>query len=102
MIQLLAEILPQAALLAADSSDGDGGELALLLAGPASGIAFYWFVYRHYRNIDKSHDFERKTAIGAKPVQGWEQKIDTIKGTRERNTKGRNESTHRTRVKRVE
>ena len=46
----------------------DDGSLWLLAAGPAGGTALYWFLYRYYRNTDKSHDFEHETAVVAKPV----------------------------------
>ena len=58
-------------------SDDNG--LFLLALGPAGAGALYWAIYRYYRNTDKSHAFERETAVDAKPVTGtalmqlWEQ-----------------------------
>ena len=50
----------------------DDGGLAILLLGPAGATGLYWFLYRYYRNTDKSHAFERETAIDAKPVTGMD------------------------------
>jgi hypothetical protein len=46
----------------------DDGGLSILLLGPAGATGLYWFLYRYYRNTDKSHDFEHETAVVAKPV----------------------------------
>jgi hypothetical protein len=78
----------------------DDGGLWLLLAGPASGTGLYWFLYRYYRNTDKSHAFEHETAVDAKPVTGTDQKVDEIKGTRETRIRGDNVGAYRTRVQR--
>lgn len=81
----------------------DDGSLALLLLGPAGGTGLYWMLYRYYRNTDKSHAFERETAIDAKPVTGSEgdRKVDRVTGTRESRIKGDNASAYRQRVERV-
>ena len=79
----------------------DGGQLALLLLGPAGGTALYWALYRYYRNTDKSHGFERETAIDAKPVTGSERKVGEIKGTQQTSISGDNVHEYRARVKRV-
>ena len=81
----------------------DDGGLALLLLGPAGGAGLYWMLYRYYRNTDKSHAFERATAVEAKPVTGSERdrKVDDIKGTRESRIKGDNVAAYRTRVERI-
>lgn len=79
----------------------DGGALALLAAGPASAVGLYWLLYRHYRNTDKSHAFERETAVEAGPIGGTQDKVDEIKGTRESRIDGENQNAHRTRVRRV-
>ncbi|MCL2091270.1 MAG: hypothetical protein FWH11_08640 [Micrococcales bacterium] len=100
-MSLLTEVLPQL-VLAAESSDSDGGELWLLLAGPAAGAGMYWSLYRYYRNTDKSHSFERETAVVAQPVQGEEHKVDEIRGTRSSTTDGRNEGSYRRRVQRID
>ena len=80
----------------------DGG-MALLLLGPAGGAGLYWTLYRYYRNTDKSHAFERETAIQAKPVTGAEgdRKVDTVKGTRETRIAGDNVREYRQRVQRL-
>ena len=82
----------------------DDGGLWLLAMGPAGATALYWALYRYYRNTDKSHAFERETAVDAKPVGGIEQdrKVDEVKGTRETRITGDNVGEYRKRVKRVE
>ena len=79
----------------------DDGGLALLLLGPAGGAGLYWMLYRYYRNTDKSHAFERETAVDARPVSGTDRKIDEIKGTRETRIRGDNVRDYRRRVERV-
>jgi hypothetical protein len=79
----------------------DDGGLWLLAAGPAGATALYWALYRYYRNTDKSHAFERETAIEAKPVTGSETKVDEVTGTRETRIKGDNVRNYRDRVNRV-
>ena len=82
----------------------DDGGLALLLLGPAGATGLYWFIYRYYRNTDKSHAFERETAVDAKPVTGADQdrKVDEVKGTRETRIRGDNVAAYRERVQRIE
>jgi hypothetical protein len=78
----------------------DDSGLWLLLAGPASATGLYWFLYRFYRNIDKSHSFEHETTIDAKPVTGSDTKVDKVTGTRETRIRGDNVHDYRTRVQR--
>ena len=82
----------------------DDGGLALLLLGPAGATGLYWMLYRHYRNTDKSHAFERETTVDAKPVSGSDQdrKMDEVKGTRETRISGDNVREFRKRVKRIQ
>jgi hypothetical protein len=81
----------------------DDGSLALLLMGPAGGAGLYWALYRYYRNTDKSHAFERETAVIAKPVTGAtsDHKVDTVKGTRQTRIAGDNVGEYRKRVERI-
>ena len=81
----------------------DDSSLAILLLGPAGGAGLYWMLYRYYRNTDKSHAFERETAIVAKPVTGAERdhKVDEVKGTRQTRITGDNVEAFRQRVERV-
>lgn len=81
----------------------DGGEFMLLLAGPAGGAGLYWMLYRYYRNTDKSHDFERETAVVTKQVTGIEddRKISEVTGTQDARIEGDNVSDYRKRVSRV-
>lgn len=80
----------------------DEGGLALLLLGPAGGAGLYWFLYRYYRNTDKSHGFERETKVEAKPVTGSDHQVGTNNGTRESSIRGNNVSEYRQRVARLE
>ena len=80
----------------------DDGGLAILLLGPAGATGLYWALYRHYRNTDKSHAFERETTVEAKPVTGSDSKIDEVKGTRETRISGDNVREYRKRVKRIQ
>ena len=79
----------------------DGG-MWILLAGPAGATGLYWALYRYYRNTDKSHAFERETAIDAKPVTGSDQKVDEVDGTQATRISGDNVSAYRSRVQRIE
>ena len=82
----------------------DDGSLALLLLGPAGATGLYWMLYRYYRNTDKSHAFERETAIDAKPVTGadGDRKVGVNNGTQERRISGDNVADYRERVQRLE
>ena len=79
----------------------DDGGLWLLALGPAGAVGLYWVLYRFYRNTDKSHAFERETAVTAQPVTGSDEKIDEIKGTQETSIAGSNAGEYRQRVQRV-
>ncbi len=79
----------------------DDGSLWLLLAGPAGATALYWLLYRYYRNTDKSHAFERETAVKAQPVSGTDEKVDEVRGTRKTRIPDDNVREHRKRVARV-
>ena len=79
----------------------DDGGLWLLALGPAGATGLYWYLYRYYRNTDKSHAFERETKVEAKPVTGSDSKVDTVTGTRETRIRGDNVKAYRTRVQRI-
>ena len=80
----------------------DDSGLWLLALGPAGATGLYWYLYRYYRNTDKSHAFERDTAVEAKPVTGSEHKVDEVKGTQETRIRGDNVRAYRKRVQRVD
>ncbi|MEO8162046.1 MAG: hypothetical protein ABI588_11565 [Arenimonas sp.] len=80
----------------------DDGGLAILLLGPAGATGLYWFLYRYYRNTDKSHAFEHETAVVAKPVTGSDAKVDEVKGTQKTHIDGDNVREYRHRVERLE
>ncbi len=79
----------------------DESGLWLLTLGPAAGAGLYWAIYRYYRNTDKSHAFERETAVDAKPVTGSESKVGEVKGAWEPQIGGNNVKAFRRRVKRA-
>jgi hypothetical protein len=79
----------------------DDGGLWLLLAGPAGATGLYWALYRYYRNTDKSHAFERETAVEARPVTGSDDKVGEVKGTQQTQISGNNVHDYRDRVERV-
>jgi hypothetical protein len=79
----------------------DDSGLWMLLAGPASAAGLYWGLYRYYRNTDKSHAFERETAIEAKPVTGTDQKVDEVIGTQRTRIPDDNVRAYRKRVTRI-
>lgn len=77
--------------------------LALLAIGPAGAAGVYWFLYRYYRNTDKSHYFERETDIKTKTISGAEddRKVGEVRGTRETTIRGDNVRDYRRRVQRM-
>jgi hypothetical protein len=77
------------------------GALWLLAAGPAGAAGLYWLLYRYYRNTDKSHAFERETAVDAKPVTGSETQVGEITGTQQTRIDGNNVGEYRKRVQRM-
>ena len=79
----------------------DDGGLSLLLLGPAGATGLYWFLYRYYRNTDKSHAFEHETKVEAKPVTGSDEKVGVVKETRETGIPGDNVREYRDRVERL-
>lgn len=80
-------------------SDDNG--LWLLAVGPAGAAALYWALYRYYRNTDKSHAFERETAVEAQPVTGSDDKVGENNGTQATSIAGSNAGAYRQRVERV-
>lgn len=70
----------------------------LLALGPAGATAFYWGMYRYYRNTDKSHAFEHETRVEVKNLEGEDVKVAVNNGTTERWIRGRNDHTPRVRV----
>jgi hypothetical protein len=81
--------------------ENNEGILFLLALGPASAAGFYWAIYRHYRNTDKSHAFERETAVAVIRLSGGEhdRKVDEVRGTKRTRIDGDNVGKHRERVR---
>lgn len=82
-------------IVASDDSDGIGWLLAM---GPAGATAFYWAVWRAYRNTDKSHGYEHETRIEVSNLTGTDVKVGTNNGTTERFIRGRNSDNPRQRL----
>ncbi len=74
--------------------------LVLLMVGPACAVGFYWIVYRYYRHIDKTHAFERETAVEVLTLNGTEndRKVSEVRGTQSTRIRGDNVADHRKRV----
>lgn len=70
-----------------------------LLAGPILGAAFYFVVFRFYRNTNKSHSFEKETRVASKNFQANDNKIGERNGQRNRYMRSANHTKHRSRVK---
>lgn len=85
------------AVVAATDSDGTAW---LLLAGPVSGVLIYVWLYRYYRNVDKSHSYERDTLIESQPITGSDSKVSEVRGTKRTSIQGNNVRNHRQRVQR--
>jgi hypothetical protein len=95
-------LLTAASVVLADSSDSNGtGIFALLASGPVAGVLYYRAIFRKYRNTDKSDQFERETRVAAKPVEGFDRKVDVIRGTQAKQIRGRNDADYRKRVQRL-
>jgi hypothetical protein len=68
------------------------------LAGPIAASSLYSAVQRHYRNEDKSHNFERETSVSAKPVTGSDRKIDELSDLERTRIEGDNVREYRKRL----
>ena len=79
----------------------DDSGLWLLALAPAGAAWLYLAIYRHYRNTDKSHAFERETTVNAETVTGSEHKVSGQKETRKKRIAGDNVRAYRERVKRA-
>ena len=79
----------------------DDGGMWLLALGPAGATGLYWYLYRYYRNTDKSHAFEHETTVVAKPVTGADDKVGEVTGTQKTRIDGDNVREYRQRVQRV-
>jgi len=80
----------------------DVSGLWLLSLGPAGGTALYWALYRHYRNTDKSHAFERETKLPSKSITGTQRKSGELKGMEESRIRNENGKAYRQRVRRID
>ncbi len=69
------------------SSDGSWVPLLFLLTGPA----FFMVQYRRYRNTDKRHHHETETASEVANMQGYDQPVRSVTGSRESRMSGAND-----------
>lgn len=88
-------------VMATYASSSDSVPFWLLALGPAGAVGVYWALFRHYRNTDKSHAYERETLITAQPVQGNDHKVDEVHGTQRSSVEHDNSGDHRRRVTRL-
>lgn len=82
------------------SSSHEQGMLAVLALPFIIAGAFYYAVYRRYRNHDKSYQYEQNTDVKISNLQHSDVQIDVVKGTSDRKIKGDNSNEHRNRVQR--
>ena len=62
-IDLAAGLVTTVPQLRQATESSEGGAGWLLAAGPVSAAALYAALYRYYRNTDKSHQYEKETAV---------------------------------------
>ena len=85
-----------------NAKPSDKGELLfLLIMGPAAGSWVYRKIYNHYRNIDKSHAFERETEVRSGRVSKTDKRVGEVVGTERERIEGDNVNDFRKRVKRM-
>ena len=95
MTDLILALLPMGP---PGSGSGSGDLWYLLLLGPVAGIAFYTSVYLRYRNTNKRFEYERKTSSDIAGLQGFDQKVDQIRGTSRSRIQGGNADNPRQRL----
>ena len=100
-IDLAAGLVTAVPQLRQATESSEGGAGWLLAAGPVSAAALYAALYRYYRNTDKSHQYEKETAVTSQPVTGSDTKVDEVRGTTRKSVQGDNVRNHRQRVRRV-
>ncbi|MDO5094616.1 MAG: hypothetical protein Q4D79_14580 [Propionibacteriaceae bacterium] len=71
-----------------ESSSGGESRLALLGLGVIAAIAFYGYIWRRYRNTDKSYQFESTTQVELSEVTGSDSYSRTIQRTRDSRVAG--------------
>lgn len=80
------------------ASDSDEGGPVFWLAGPVGAVAFYSYIFLRYRNTDKRHQYEHKTATEMGQVATYDEKIGEVKGVKNRYMSGENSSSPLTRL----
>lgn len=74
---------------------------AILLAGPIAAAVCYWLLFQYYRNTNKTHKFEKETAIHAQPPVGTDVRVGERRRTNQSRIQGDNRDDHRRRVRRI-
>lgn len=69
-------------------SDGNG---AFVILGPLAAVAFWGFIRRHYRNQDKRFKIEETSDTEAKLIRSEDNYMNTVKGSRQKYIKDRND-----------
>ncbi|WP_157962437.1 growth/differentiation factor [Homoserinimonas sp. OAct 916] len=88
MLTLSAWVIENGQVMAASSSDGEGGNLGLLFL--LSGPIFYVVIYLKYRNVDKRHKHESETEASLHNMQLHDQFVQSKTGLTKREMAGAN------------
>ena len=72
-------------------SDTDPRIFALAL-GPAAAVMFFLYIYRRYRNTDKSYQYEDRTRIEVENIKHFDQYSRHIGRTRSSQVEGLEQS----------
>lgn len=88
MLTFAAWVAENGQVLAASSSDDEGGSIGLLFL--ASGFIFYVVVYLKYRNVNKRHKHESETHATLLNMQEHDQFVQSKKGLSQRAMAGAN------------
>lgn len=77
--------------LIAVHADSDSDPTAILLAaGPLAGVAFFVWVFRRYRNIDKRHVYEHSPNVKSAVTKAQDNFIRRVDGSRDSKIKNGN------------
>ncbi|MFC0675334.1 hypothetical protein [Brachybacterium hainanense] len=102
---MITDLLPLMAdgpmLLAEGGDEGGGGILAILAAGPVSGVLVYMGIYSRYRNKDKRYRFESEAKVDVGNMMVHDQKVNHRRRVTGRRMDGGNESEHLQRVQQM-
>lgn len=78
----------QAVFMLLDTSSNGEVRLAFLLLGPIAAFLFFGYIWRRYRNTDKSYQYESTTRIDLSNVLGSDKRVRHISRTSQRWVEG--------------